>query len=124
MRRLKILTWPTHPRYLRSLAALPHDFYVMPIPQVKRLKFDCILFQDAAQYLDDQFDWLTPAQRRLPKIYLEHEPPREHPVDSRHVVDDRDVLVVHVSAFNRQMWDNGNSPTRVIEHGATLPAET
>jgi ADP-heptose:LPS heptosyltransferase len=27
---------------------------------------------------------LTEAQRRLPRIYLEHDPPREHPTDTRH----------------------------------------
>ena len=27
------------------------------------------------------------------------------------------VLLVHVTAFNQLMWDNGRTPTRVIEHG-------
>jgi glycosyltransferase involved in cell wall biosynthesis len=30
--------------------------------------------------------------------------------------------VVHVTNFNRLMWDNGDSPTRVIEHGVVVPA--
>ena len=42
-------------------------------------------------------------------------------MDSRHIAADDDVLVVHVTAFNRLMWDNGRSPTRVIEHGAIAP---
>jgi Glycosyl transferases group 1 len=121
---VKILTWPTEPRYLKSLLALPHEVHVMPLPEVRRLRFDCILFHEPSQYLDDQFELLSAAQRRLPKIYLEHEPPREHPVDSRHVVNDSDVLVVHVSAFNRVMWDNGAAPTRVIEPGVSDAGET
>lgn len=139
MRRLKILTWPTQRRYLRSLARTPHDFLLLqargeapdPLPApnlrwvpaagVRRQRFDCILFQDEAHYRDEQFDFLSAAQRRLPKIYLEHEPPREHPVDSRHLVSDAEVLVVHVTPFNRLMWDNGRSPTRVIEHGVAAP---
>jgi glycosyltransferase involved in cell wall biosynthesis len=80
-----------------------------------------VLFQDDHQYLDDQYELLTPAQRRLPQIYLEHDPPREHPVDSRHIVGDPDVLLVHCTAFNRLMWDNGATPTRVIDHGVLAP---
>jgi glycosyltransferase involved in cell wall biosynthesis len=64
---------------------------------------------------------LTPEQRRLPRIYLEHDPPRVHPTDTRHPVDDPDVLLVHVTEFNRLMWDNQRTPTRVIEHGVVVP---
>jgi glycosyltransferase involved in cell wall biosynthesis len=30
--------------------------------------------------------------------------------------------VVHCTAFNRLMWDNGGVPTRVIDHGVIAPA--
>lgn len=120
MRPLKIFTWPTARRYCESLARLPHELH-FPEPATRRQKFDCILFQHESHYLDGQFEVLSAAQRRLPKIYLEHDPPREHPVESRHVVTDSDVLVVHVSDFNRLMWDNARSPTRVIEHGVAEP---
>lgn len=63
---------------------------------------------------------MSQAQRRLPKIYLEHDPPLGHPTNTRHLVDDPEVLLVHVSAFNELMWDNGRTPTRVIEHGVRL----
>jgi glycosyltransferase involved in cell wall biosynthesis len=36
-------------------------------------------------------------------------------------VDDPNVLLVHVTAFNDLMWDSGHTPTRVIEHGVTVP---
>lgn len=146
MGRLKILTWHTHSSYLLYLTQAPHDFYVLsrpgrppgyagrsghmrwganvhdlPAAEARRARFDLIVFQDEPQYLDDQYELLTPAQRRVPKIYLEHDPPREHPVDSRHPVTGRDVLVVHVTHFNRLMWDNGATPTRVIEHGVIDP---
>lgn len=146
MRRLKILTWHTHGSYLLYLTQAPHDFYVLsrpghppgyagrsghlpwganvhdlPVSEARRARFDLIVFQDDPQYLDDQYELLTPAQRRLPKIYLEHDPPREHPVDSRHPAAGRDVLLVHVTHFNRLMWDNGPAPTRVIEHGVIDP---
>ncbi|TAK84989.1 MAG: glycosyltransferase family 1 protein [Betaproteobacteria bacterium] len=146
MRRLKILTWHTHGSYLLYLTQAPHDFYVLskpgrpagyggrcghmpwgdnvhdlPVEEAKRQPLDLIVFQDDPQYLDDQYEFLSAAQRRLPKIYLEHDPPREHPVESRHIVTDEDVLVVHCTAFNRLMWDNGRSPTRVIDHGVIAP---
>jgi glycosyltransferase involved in cell wall biosynthesis len=146
MRRLKILTWHTHGSYLHYLTQAPHDFYVLskpgrppgyggrcghmpwgdnvhdlPVDEAKRQPLDLIVFQDDHQYLEDQHQFLSPAQRRLPKIYIEHDPPRENPVDTRHVVTEDDVLVVHVTAFNRLMWDNGRTPTTVIDHGVIAP---
>ena len=144
--RLKILTWHTHGSYLYYLTQAPHDFYVlskpghppgyggrhghipwgdnvidMPVSQVKNHEFDCILFQDDDQYLKDQYAYLSEAQRRLPKIYLEHDTPREHPTDMLHPVDDPNILLVHVTAFNALMWNNGRTPTRIIEHGVIVP---
>src|SRR5439155_16544577 len=55
--------------------------------------------------------------------FLEHDPPRGSPTDTRHPVDDPDVPIVHVTPFNRLMWDCGPVPTRVIEHGVAVPAE-
>jgi len=149
MRRLKILTWHTHGAYLYYLTQAPHDFYVLskpgrppgyggrcghlpwgdnvhdlPVSEAERQPLDLILFQDDAQYLEDQHRFLSSAQRRLPKIYLEHDPPREQPVDTRHIVTDESVLLVHCTAFNRLMWDSGSVPTRVIEHGVVAPKAT
>jgi hypothetical protein len=146
MRRLKILTWQTHGAYLLYLTHAPHDFYVMmkpgrppgyggrgghlpwgpnvhdmPVEEAKSHRFDCILFQDDHQYLEDQHRYLTAAQRRLPKIYIEHDPPRQNPTDERHIVSDRSVLLVHCTAFNRLMWNSGDVPTRVIDHGVIEP---
>lgn len=146
MRRLRVLTWHTHGSYLYYLTQAPHDFYVlskagrppgyagrwghmpwgnnvfdMPVEEVREHRFDCILFQDDAQYLHDQHVYLSEAQRRLPKIYLEHDTPREHPTDMPHPVDDPDVMLVHVTHFNALMWDNRRTPYRVIEHGVIVP---
>jgi hypothetical protein len=148
MRPLKILTWHTHGSYLYYLTQVPHQFYVlskpgrppgyggrcghipwgdnvidMPVEQARTQEFDCILFQDDDQYLKDQYEFLTPAQRNLPRIYLEHDTPREHPTDMRHPVDDPSMLLVHVTPFNELMWDNGSTPTCVIEHGVIVPRD-
>jgi hypothetical protein len=93
----------------------------VPAIDVANLQLDCILFQSRKNYEIDQFEILTKAQRRLPRIFLEHDPPRERPTDTRHPVDDENVLLVHVTAFNDLMWDSGHTPTRVIEHGVTIP---
>lgn len=63
----------------------------------------------------------TDAQRALPALFVEHDTPREHPTDTLHPVQDPNVLLVHVTPFNALMWDNGVTPTRVIEHGVRIP---
>lgn len=84
-------------------------------------QFDLILFQSARNYQEDQFDILSPEQRSLPRIYLEHNTPHEQATDTRHVVDNPDILLVHVTHYNRLMWDNNRTPVKVIEHGVTDP---
>jgi len=176
MRRLNVLTWHTHGSYLYYLSHAPHEFHVLakpgrppgyggrcgpfpfganvhdlPAEQARERRFDCILFQEDHHWHKDQYELLTPAQRALPRIYLEHDPPGwssgavfSHgvgngasagngngngagrastlwPTDLRHPVDDPKVLLVHVTPFNELMWDSGRSPTRVIEHGVVIP---
>jgi len=148
MRPLNILTWHTHGSYLYYLTQAPHRFFVvsksgrpagysgrwghhpwgdnvfdMPVDQIRHHQFDCIIFQDDHQYLNDQFEYMTPAQRNVPRIYIEHDTPREHPTDMRHPVDDPNVLLVHVTHFNALMWNSGRTPVRVIEHGVMVPPE-
>lgn len=146
MRRLRILTWHVHGSYLHYLTQVPHDFYVlskperpagytgryghfqwgdnvhdMPVADLANQSFDCVLFQHERHYVEDQHQLLTAEQRRLPRIFLEHDPPRQSPTDTRHVVDDPGMLLVHVTPFNQLMWDNGRTPTRVIDHGVIAP---
>ncbi|MEF2277449.1 glycosyltransferase family 4 protein [Deinococcus sp. YIM 134068] len=146
MRPLRILTWHVHGSYLYYLTQVPNEFYLpvkpgrpegyggragdfrwsdnvhdVPAEEVRNLPFDAILFQSRRNYLEDQLEILSPAQRALPRLYLEHDPPRETPTDTRHPVDDPEVMLVHVTAFNDLMWDSGRTPTQVIEHGVTEP---
>lgn len=145
-RPLRILTWHIHGNYLYYLSHVPHEFYLPVTPErgegyggrlpgfawpdnvyeiaaeeVREASFDCILYQSHKNYLQDQHDILNLAQQRLPRIYLEHDPPRQHPTNTPHPVDDPDVLLVHVTHFNNLMWDNGRTPTHVIEHGVVVP---
>ena len=146
MRPLRVLTWHVHGSYLEYLSFIGHELYLpvkpgrptgyggrapgrawrdnvhdVPADEVRHGRFDAILFQSQRNWLEDQHEILSEDQRRLPRIYLEHDPPRGHPTDTRHIVDDRDVLLVHVTHFNRLMWDSGRTPTMVIPHGVTVP---
>jgi glycosyl transferase family 1 len=147
LQRLRILTWHVHGSYLYYLARLRHDLYVpakpgrppgyvglppggFPWPEnlhevaaedVPRFDLDLVLTQTHGQWLAERDAILSPAQLRLPRIHLEHDPPREHPVDQRHPVDDPDALLVHVTPFNDLMWESGRTPTRVVEHGVVVP---
>jgi hypothetical protein len=144
-RRLQILIWHIHGSYLNSLARLDHDWYVpvtpergpryggrgasfdlpanmreVPAERVRDLDLDLVIYQAPANLSEDRERILSPAQRRLPAIYLEHNTPRPHPVETRHVVDDPDMLLVHVTHFNQLMWDCGRTPTLVIEHAVAI----
>jgi ADP-heptose:LPS heptosyltransferase len=146
-RRLRVLTWHVHGNYLYYLSHTPHEFFLpvgrtgpgyagcapgfpwppnlheVPIKDLPHTEFDCILFQSNSQYLVDQYELLTAEQRALPRLYLEHDPPQEHPTDTLHPVDDPDMLLVHVTQFNRLMWHSRRTPTRVIEHGVVVPPD-
>ena len=64
--------------------------------------------------------WL---RRRVPIVYVEHNTPRGDVPSTRHPMADRDdVVIVHVTHFNRLFWDCGSTRTTVIEHGVPEPA--
>ncbi|MGN8057403.1 glycosyltransferase family 4 protein [Pedobacter sp. 22163] len=147
LNRLKIFTWHIHGSYLFYLSQGDYDIYIpvnelksegyvgrgetfpfgnnvieIPVEQIPGLDFDVILFQTDENYLYDQFEILTGYQRSLPKIYLEHDPPWNHPTDALHPVTDPTVMLVHVTHFNALMWYSPGIQTTVIEHGVTAGA--
>ena len=130
--RLKILIWHVHGSYLDSITSIEHDWYLpvkdgpggyggrrwsspswvkdVPFQAVAELDLDLVVFQSRENLDHDQYETLSDAQRQLPRIYLEHNVPRPHAVDTRHPVDDPTTLLVHVTHFNRLMWDNAARP--------------
>jgi hypothetical protein len=145
MRKLNILIWHIHGSYLAALTQTEHNWFVpikpdrsegyvgrgvdstmpeyvreVPAEAVRDLPLDLVIFQTPKNWGDDQFEILSEAQRRLPYLYLEHNAPEPHPALSRHPVDDPDGLVVHVTPFNRLMWDCGQTPTTVVEHSVAI----
>jgi hypothetical protein len=147
--KLKIFTWHIHGSYLYYLSQGNYDIYIPTKPEksegyygrgetfpfgdnvievlageVRNYQFDVILFQTNQNYLTDQHEILSAEQKELPKIYIEHDPPRQHPTDTKHILDTPDVTLVHVTHFNKLMWDSNSTPTCVIEHGVTIPTST
>ncbi len=145
MRKLNILIWHIHGSYLNTLARIAHNWYLptkpgrpegyggrgptfdlpdyvreVPAESVRDLDLDLVIYQTPKNYFEDQFEILSAEQQRLPKIYLEHNTPKPHPTDTRHPVEDPNVLLVHVTHYNRLMWDNGSVPTVVIEHSVAI----
>lgn len=145
MRRLNILIWHIHGSYLNALARLEHNWYLpvragrpegyggrgrtfdwpervceVAADEVRDLELDLIIYQTAKNLVEDAPTILTAAQRALPSIYLEHNTPRPHASDTRHPVDDPSVLLVHVTRYNRLMWDNGRTPAVVVEHSVAI----
>ena len=139
-KRLRILTWHVHGSYLDALTSVDHDWflpvkegsyrgrrwssppyvYEVPAEEVRELELDLVIYQSARNWLEDQEEILSAAQRELPRIYLEHNVPRPHATDTRHVLDDPRVLLVHVTHYNQLMWASGEIPTRVIEHSVAI----
>lgn len=145
-RPLRILTWHVHGSYLYYLSQCPHEFYIpvkpgrphgyggragafpwpqnlheIPAEQVRDREFDCIVFQARQHYEHDQYELLSDAQCKLPRIYVEHDPPRARPTDTKHFIDDPEILIVQVTHFNDLMWDCGRTQTEVIDHGVVVP---
>jgi glycosyltransferase involved in cell wall biosynthesis len=145
-KRLRILVWHIHGSYLYYLVQSAHEFFLpvkpgkptgyggrtegfpwpdnvhdVPAEDVRNLNIDCVVFQSPKNYLEDQYEILSAGQQQLPRIYIEHDPPRESPTDTCHPVDDPNILLVHVTHFNNLMWDSRRTPTRVINHGVLIP---
>lgn len=148
MRPLKILCWGIHGAYQNALAQVPHEWYLptkpgapegyggrgnpadwppnvrdVPAGQVRDLPLDLVIYQTPKNLLEDGPELLGERRRELPSIYLEHNTPMLSPVETRHPVDDPGILIVHVTHYNRVMWEHGGSPTRVIEHSVAIDPE-
>lgn len=140
-----ILLWHVHGSWTESFVQGPHR-YLLPLndtrdadgrglcgrnwPNAREIHHDDLAAQDVDLVVlqrPHEIELVTELLGRrpgtdLPAAYVEHNAPRPHPVDSRHPVGERgDILLVHVTDFNRLMWDNGAAATTVITHGIADP---
>src|SRR5438270_5455327 len=99
MRPLRVLTWHIHGNYLLYLSQARVEFYLpvrqgrheghggrgdtfpfgpnvrdVPAERVRDLDLDCVLFQTRKNYEIDQHEILSERQKKLPRVYLEHDP--------------------------------------------------
>lgn len=140
-----ILAWHVHGSWTQSLVAGRHR-YLIPVNAAKDADGRGLLGRDwphaeevdADRLRDEDIDLVVlqrPEEIELTErwtgrrpgldvaaVFVEHNTPRPFAVDSVHPLADRsDIPVVHVTDFNRLMWDNGKAPTLVINHGIADP---
>ncbi|MFF5336379.1 glycosyltransferase [Streptomyces sp. NPDC013181] len=144
---MNILIWHVHGSWLTSFVQGPHTYLVPVTPDrgpdglgrartwtwpdsvrelgpaaLRDADIDLVVLQRPHE-IELTRDWTGRRPGHdVPAVYVEHNSPHETPVDTRHPLADRsDIPVVHVTHFNRLMWDNGRAPTGVIEHGIIDP---
>lgn len=144
---MKVLTWHVHGSYLFYLAhadvewylpvregrpegyggrggnfAWPANVHEVPADEVADGDYDVVLTQSVRNWEVDRHEILSPAQLAdVPRVHIEHDPPKAWPNEAQHPVQDPDTLLVHVTPFNALMWDSGDTPTVTIDHGVVVP---
>ncbi|MCW2607258.1 MAG: hypothetical protein JWO60_1951 [Frankiales bacterium] len=148
---LKALTWHVHGSYLYYLSQVPVTWYLpvrrqdgkdvggegyggrtasFPWPDnvveveaadVADLDLDLVVTQHRTNWETDRHHLLGGRVHELPRVHVEHDPPNGWPNDALHPVQDEATTLVHVTPFNELMWDNGITPTRVVDHGVVVP---
>lgn len=140
---MKILLWHVHGSWTTAFVQGPHTYVVPVTPDrgpdgLGRARTwdwpDSVVEVPPERLRDEEIDvvvlqrphelalvdrWLG---RRPPLVYLEHNAPHGDVPDTRHpAADIPGVTLVHVTHFNRLMWDAGPAPSTVIEHGIVDP---
>ncbi len=145
-RRRTVLVWHVHGSWLTALVQGPHRYLVPVLPDRgpdglgRARTWDWpadVVERTPEQLRDSQIDVVVlqrPGEAELvrrwtglrvgldvPAVYLEHNTPSS-PTDQRHPAAALPgVPIVHVTAFNALVWDNGSAPVRVVEHGVLDP---
>lgn len=142
-----VLAWHVHGSWMSSLVAGGHRYLVpvaadrgpdgrglagrdwpsaheVTLTALRDSDIDVVVLQRPEEIeLTERWSGRRPG-KDIPAVFVEHNAPRPSPVDSIHPLADRsDIPIVHVTEFNRLMWDNGRAPVTVIEHGLADPGE-
>ncbi|GAA3019685.1 glycosyltransferase [Streptomyces fulvorobeus] len=144
---MNILIWHVHGSWLTSFVQGPHTYLVPVTPdrgpdglgrartwawpgtvlertpeELRSCPIDLVVLQRPHE-IDLAHAWTGRRPGKdVPAVYVEHNSPHESAVDTVHPLAGRpDIPLVHVTHFNRLMWDNGRAPTSVIEHGIIDP---
>ncbi|MGC9611189.1 MAG: glycosyltransferase family 4 protein [Minisyncoccia bacterium] len=159
---MKIFTWNVHGTFMNALAKTGHDFYVpikrgrpynydgrtpgyiwphtihqISVSEIKKIKYDLIIFQTPQQVFEEQYKVLSESQRNLPKIYIVHSTFRRDPRKRRRkdikklvkylmeeVIPAMDAIV-HVTKYNLKQWTTyfpqTKSKSLAIYNGIEIP---
>ncbi|MGP3999455.1 glycosyltransferase [Streptomyces sp. 8N706] len=145
---MNVLLWHVHGSWTTAFVQGPHTYLVPVLPdrgpdgrgrartfpwpasvlelapdQLRDAPVDLVVLQrpHEAELAERWLGGRRPG-RDVPAVYLEHNAPDGAVPATRHPCADRDDLVlVHVTHFNRLFWDNGSTRTAVIEHGIVDP---
>ncbi len=144
---MRILLWHVHGSWTTSFVSGDHDYLLPVLPdrspdgrgrartwdwpatahevtpeQLAEADIDMVVLQRPHEVeLAQQWTRRRPG-RDVAAVYLEHNTPGGNVPYTRHPLADQDrIPVVHVTGFNRLMWDCGTARTEVIEHGIVDP---
>ncbi|MBV9160397.1 MAG: glycosyltransferase [Pseudonocardiales bacterium] len=144
---MRVLHWHVHGSWSTAFVQGPHTYLVpvtpnrnadgrgrartfdwspsaveIPAAALADAHVDVVVLQ-RPQELELTEQWLRRRPgREVPAVYVEHNTPRSDVPNTRHPMADRsDIPVVHVTPFNELLWDCGQAPTLVIEHGIPDP---
>lgn len=136
---MRILIWHVHGGYMNGFLRGAHDSLIpagpgTPLPAlpenarrvdpaaIRDEEIDVVVLQRL-----EELEWAASLTGRmpgrdLPAVFIEHNTPKRLPVDELHPLAERsDIPIVHVTHFNRLMWDTGRAPSMIIEHGIPDP---
>ncbi len=146
---MRILMWHVHGSYSTAFVHGAHEVLVPVLPgrgpdgrgraqtwewpasavevtpaEAADAEVDVVVLQRPAELHGLGQEWL--GGRRpgvdVPAVYLEHNLPQGRIDDMRHpCADVPGIPVVHVSHTGALLWDCGDAPTRVVEHGVLDP---
>src|SRR3954453_22524739 len=144
---MRILIWHVHASWTTSFVQGSHSYLVpvspdrdpdglgrartwdwpasvveVPVRDLRHAELDLVVLQRPHEMRLVE-EWTgRRAGRDVPALYVEHNTPLGDVPRTRHPLADQDLIpVVHVTHFNRLMWDCGEAPTFVIEHGIVDP---
>jgi hypothetical protein len=144
---VRVLLWHVHGSWTTAFVQGRHDYVVPVVPdrgadglgRARTWTWPSSVREVAAERLADENIDLVVLQRphelqlteswlrrrpgvEIPAVFVEHNAPQGQIAQMRHVVADRnDIVLVHVTHFNRLLWDGGIARAVVIEHGIVDP---
>lgn len=136
---MRILVWHVHGGWMDGFLRGDHTYIVpaeaghgLPEPRanvrevdpspLREEEIDVVVLQRTEELEEAERLLGRRPGRDVAAVFVEHNTPKRHPVAELHPLAERsDIPVVHVTHFNRLVWDCGSAPTRVIEHGIPDP---